>query len=134
MKRLFLLGLAGTLSILILTTGCGKKDDKEVNKNTVINNGTVLDEQTKDEFKISKLAISYENGMTDISGTATNISNTSIQMTALELSLYDKNNSLIVTTVVTLGNTVEPKVPTQFHAQVTSELKDVSRVEYRVIK
>ena len=94
------------LAIVLFITGCGcdnKEEDNQENK-TVESKVTTLDDQAIEGLKISGFSITYNDGISKIVANVENTTDQTISLLNIGMSLYDKDNNLLIETAGYFGN------------------------------
>ena len=124
------------LAIVLFITGCGcdnKEEDNQENK-TVESKVTTLDDQAIEGLKISGFSITYNDGISKIVANVENTTDQTISLLNIGMSLYDKDNNLLIETAGYFGNTIEPGETKQIISDVTEDLRSTTRVEYKIAR
>ena len=123
--------------VCIIFVGCGNDDNEK--KKPISNNEDYLKEvnlidQEIDGLKIGGFNIVYENGISHIVASATNVSDNPINVIRIDMLLFDKNNNELISTSGFVGNTVDSNASIVFKADVTINLLNTKSVKYSVVQ
>lgn len=126
-----------TLVTILLITGCsfGKKKVKPTPKPT--DQATkVLDDQTVEGLKISGFNITFDDkeGISTVVASVKNETEQDITLDRILISLYDKDNNLLVETSANIGENIKAGASTSFTSYITMDLRDTTKIEYKIAK
>ena len=124
------------LALVFVVTGCGcdKKEEPKKENKTVESKVTTLDDQTIEGLKISGFSITYNDGISKIVANVENTTDQTIALTNIGISLYDKDNELLIETLGYIGDSIEPGDNKQIISDVTEDLRSAKKVEYKIAR
>ena len=131
MKKICMFGILICCSFLIVGCGCDKTKNTDKEKIDVEKlSGKFFDNQTLDILEIQNFNIAIESGESFISFDVKNLSNEPTYVEYIKVLLYDKNDSLIITTYGYVGKNIDGSETVHVEVDVNISLSNVSRVAY----
>lgn len=130
MKKVVLLVLIG----MFFLTGCGKTTDDEDGHIDVDPDSAILSEKTIEGLKISDLSIVYDNNVSRLVANVKNTNASDYTLRVISIKLYDADDDLLIDTTGYIGTVIKVNETKQLIVEVTKDLKDAKKVEYKILK
>ena len=106
-------------------------ENKNVNKDFLSN--SALDKTYEiDNFKISNLNIFVKDGISKLSGKVENISNTSKDIQNLYIKVYDKDENVLLDSIVVNDKSVESGQSLIFNISVDTDLTELKTIQFNM--
>lgn len=141
-KKIFLMGMVGIAS-LILITGCGcEKQDKEkeeTNKveNEIVenNNENVIKDQTLEVFKFTDTSLVYEKAIskTTLEAIVTNTSDVDQTLAEFKIKVYN-GEELMIELAGFVGDVIKAGESRTINTGCGEDLSKATRIEYSVVR
>lgn len=131
MKKLFMIGTV--LLSLFLVTGCSCNKTQNVDKEKVDIekvSGKVFENKKLDILEIQNFNIVIDDNKSFITFDVKNTSTEPTYVEYIKVLLYDKNDSLVITTYGYIGKNINNSQSIRAEVDVDINLSKVSRVEY----
>lgn len=138
-KILFSIAIIG----LILTTACGKKEEKpnNVENNEVVEkpvvsgpvantHDSVIAEQTVDGLKINNVSLITEGESSVFTADVTNTNLESIEVKSFDIIMKDFTDREVITMSGNIGSVIEPNETLTMSTSVEMDLTSVFSIEY----
>lgn len=134
-KVLFAILICG----LVLTTACGKKDNKdnkkdndrtEVKEPIANTDSNVIAEANIDGLKISNVSLITEGESSTYTADVVNTTDQAIDVKSFNILLKDENGNVIITLLGYVGTTITPGNSSTISTSVDIDLTGVKSIEY----
>ena len=131
-RNLIILGIISIVIIIILVNVRDKSNEKSKQQNEepyvqVLEDGTKLNTSNKlntdrqlDQFQISNIQLTNQNGQTVLLANITNTSQTATEVTPVDIIILDQNGETL-TSIIGVISPLKPGQSTQLNTGITSD-------------
>lgn len=131
-RNLIILGIISIVIIIILVNVRNKSNEKSKQQNEepyvqVLEDGTKLNTSSKlntdrqlDQFQISNIQLTNQNGQTVLLANITNTSQTATEVTPVDIIILDQNGETL-TSIIGVISPLKPGQSTQLNTGITSD-------------
>lgn len=133
MKKLGKILLVFALA-LVVTTGCGKKELKDIKKLKTNTKENVVKEQSKEDFTFTDTSLVYEDNTSIFKTKVTNTSGNKQDVKEFKIHVKDKDGNDIVVLTGFIGTSLEANGSTIMTATYGADITNCESIEYEVVR
>jgi thioredoxin-related protein len=133
MKKMMKLGIV-MLTVLVLFTGCKKKEEKKEPNINVNTNEEVVKEQDVDGITIKGVSLVIEDGISYYVAEAVNNTDADYKLEEYEIIVIGKDGNVIVTMPGYVGDVIPKKGSKTIKASINTDLSEAVEIRYEIKK
>lgn len=136
MKKVLLITLIASISLLSIGCGCEKKEKKKEEKTEIKVNSeeNVVKDQEVETFKMTNTSLTYDGKMSTLLTDVTNISQNKEMLKSFNIIVKDKDGNEIITLLGYIGEEIEPGEIRTITSGTDMDLSKAASIEYTINK
>jgi len=133
MKKMMKLGIV-MLTVLVLFTGCKKKEEEKEPNINVNTNEEVVKEQDVDGITIKGVSLVIEDGISYYVAEAVNNTDADYKLEEYEIIVIGKDGNVMVTMPGYVGDVIPKKGSKTIKASINTDLSEAVEIRYEIKK